>query len=155
MNKLWSSTLIGGGTILGLVLTCVAPFAAVAALAARTLPLRRALGVVAAMWLANQVVGFTALGYPHDAATVAWGVVVLAATALATAVASRIASTPLAFVAAFVAFESAQLPVAWAAGSLADYAPTIVAQVFAGNVLGFAVLAACGLVLRARVPRLR
>jgi hypothetical protein len=42
----------------------VVPFAAFAAATAGTLPLRRALGTMVVIWLANQAVGFGALGYP-------------------------------------------------------------------------------------------
>ncbi len=66
--------------ILGLVavlgsyaLACIFPFAAVAALAAVTLDLRRGALLVGATFIANQAVGFTLMNYPHDTQAVLWG----------------------------------------------------------------------------------
>ena len=53
-------------------LACVFPFAALAALAAVTLPTRHAAILIGATWVVNQLVGFTLLPYPHDGQAVVW-----------------------------------------------------------------------------------
>ncbi len=65
-------------------LACATPFAAFAVIAAATLPLRPALLVVTGAWLVNQTIGFTALHYPINASTFAWGFVIGAAALAAT-----------------------------------------------------------------------
>lgn len=67
---------------------CATPFAAFAVVAAAMLPLRPALLVVTGAWLVNQTIGFSALHYPVDGHTIAWGLVIGAAALLATAAAS-------------------------------------------------------------------
>ncbi|GAC1541668.1 MAG: hypothetical protein NVS3B16_05560 [Vulcanimicrobiaceae bacterium] len=143
----WPGVLAGTGIVLGVVLTCIAPFVAVAVLAARTLSLRAAFAVVTAMWLGNQAIGFSFEHFPLDFWTFAWGVVILVATCAAVVVARSLPVTPLAFVAAFAAFEGLQLAYALSIGDAANFAPAIDAQVFAGNVLGIAILAAIRLVM--------
>jgi hypothetical protein len=64
------------------------PFAAFAAASATTLSRREALLLTAAVWFANQIVGFAVLGYPSDANTITWGAV-LGAVAVATTVAAQ------------------------------------------------------------------
>jgi hypothetical protein len=67
----------------------VVPFAAFAAATAGTLPLRRALGTMVVIWLANQAVGFGALGYPWTLNTALWGLAMGATAVLATLTAAR------------------------------------------------------------------
>lgn len=150
MNVLWSVILVAVGIVLGTVMTCVAPSVAVAVLAARTLSLRRAFAVVAAMWLGNQAVGYGFEHVPHDGATFAWGLVILGATCAAVLVARRIRVTAVAFVAAFVVFEVLQFTYALAISDAANFTPAIDALVFEGNLLGIAVLGAIRLAMTAR-----
>ncbi len=149
MKMLWPFMLVVVGVSLGSELACIAPFVAVAALAARTLSLRVALAVVAAMWFGNQAIGFGFLHYPHDAMTFAWGGVLLVTATLAMLAARRIANVALAFAAAFVTYEVVQFAFALPTGSGAAYAPAIDAQVLGANVLGLAILGAVRLVLLA------
>jgi hypothetical protein len=72
------------------VLACATPFAAFAVIAVAMLPLRSALLVVTGAWLVNQGIGFGALHYPIDFATVLWGFVIGVAALAATAVSERI-----------------------------------------------------------------
>ena len=98
---------------------CATPFAAFAVVAAAMLPLRPALLVVTGAWLVNQTIGFSALHYPIDGSSIAWGFVIGAAALLATAAASGVlrmlpqGRTPLmlaiALVAAYAAYELALL----------------------------------------------
>ncbi|RQH16362.1 hypothetical protein [Bradyrhizobium sp. RP6] len=69
---------------------CATPFAAFAVVAAAMLPLRPALLVVTGAWLVNQTIGFSALHYPIDGSSIAWGFVIGAAALLATVVASGV-----------------------------------------------------------------
>lgn len=154
MTYRWSALLVVGGTALGTAFLCVAPFAAVAAIAARTLPLGAALGTVAAMWLANQALGFGVFHYPHDAASVSAGLALGAGAALAAVVAARVRVPVLAFVAAFVTFEAVQFACALQAGDVRSFAPSIVAWLLGGNLLGGATLLSFREALR-RVPRRR
>src|SRR6476469_6230334 len=69
---------------------CATPFAAFAVVAAAMLPQRPALLVVIGAWLVNQTIGFSALHYPVDASTIAWGFVIGAAAVLSTLAASTV-----------------------------------------------------------------
>jgi hypothetical protein len=66
------------------VFACATPFAAFAVVAAAMLPLRSALLVMIVAWIANQAIGFGALGYPHDLHTMLWGFAIGAAALLST-----------------------------------------------------------------------
>ena len=138
----WSLALAAGGTALGLVLLCIAPFAAVATLAARTLERRTAYAALGAMWLANQVIGFAFLHYPQTPATYAlgFGFLVAALVAAETARALRRVPLPLAFLAAFAAYELAMYAFALRFGGAAGFSVPIVALVLEGNALGLAIL---------------
>jgi hypothetical protein len=104
---LWPALLVAASASISLVFACAVPFAALAVVAASTLPLRQALLTVAATWLANQALGYGVLGYPWSMASVSWGIA-LGATALisaGTAATARLASREhiLAFAAALAA----------------------------------------------------
>ena len=149
MKYLWPALLAGVGIVLGTIMTCIAPFVAVAVLAARTLSSRAALGVVFAMWLGNQAIGFGFEHYPHDSSTLAWGLAILTTTCALVPVAKRMPTTPFAFVVAFVAYEGLQYVYALAIHDAGNYTLAIDALVFEGNVLGIAILGAIRLVLSA------
>ena len=142
MKLVWSALLAGVGATLGFVLVCIAPFVAVATLAARTLPLRYALGAVGVMWALDQFVGFTFLHYPHAATTYGWGVAMLVAVIFANLVARRPASPISAFTAAFVAYELTLFAYGAAIGERGGFTPAIVAEVLFGNLIGLALLGA-------------
>ncbi len=147
--QFWPAILVMSGIALGGVLGCGVPFVAVAALAARTLSPRRAFAVVTAMWLGTETIGYGFKHFPHDPSTAAWGLVMLATTCAALQVARCIPVTALSFVAAFVAYESLQLAYALAVHDAVNFAPAIDAQIFVGNVLAIAILAAIRLTLTA------
>jgi hypothetical protein len=81
---LWLAVLVGTSVAFTLGLACAVPIAAFAAAAALTLSQRDALALLLAVWLANQLVGFTVLDYPWTASTLAWGVALAAVAILAT-----------------------------------------------------------------------
>src|SRR5947207_9550709 len=85
---LWLAALVGTSVGSTLGLACAVPLAAFAAAAALTLSRQDALVLIVAVWLANQLVGFTVLDYPWTASTFAWGVA-LGAVAILAAVAGQ------------------------------------------------------------------
>ena len=96
-TSLWIA-LIAALTVVGsYALACVAPLAAVAALAALTLRRTEGLILVVTAWIFNQIVGFLLLSYPHTPDTYAWGAAIGVASVLgyfaATAVVARTGSS--------------------------------------------------------------
>ena len=77
------------------VLACMMPFAAIAAIAALAMPARRGLAAVGLCWLGNQVLGFGLMGFPWDGATFAAGLSLLAASLVAFAAARAVRGGPL------------------------------------------------------------
>jgi hypothetical protein len=144
-HHLWLAVLVIATIAFTLVFACAAPFAAFGAAAALTLSRRDALLVTVALWLANQLTGFVALGYPWTANSAAWAPTLAAAAVLATLTAQwtvrRLAGSRdivrglAALGLAFAVFEVAIFLVSAALlGGLEMYAPSIVGQVFATNV---------------------
>ncbi len=146
---LWPAVLATGGFILGLVLVCIAPFAAVATLAVRTMPLRVALVTIAAMWFGGQVVGFGFRHYPHTPSTYALGAAIGIAALAAGFAASRIRVLPLAFLAAFAVYEGVQYAFALVFGGSETFTLGIVAEILEGNIIGLAILWALRLIANA------
>ena len=142
-RPLWLALLVAASIAFSLGFACAVPLAAFAAAAALTLPQRDALLLVAAVWLANQVVGFAILGYPWTADTFAWGaalgIIAISATLAAQWSAPRleraggITAAVAAFAAAFVVYEGALFAISFAVGATEDFAPDIVAWIFAMN----------------------
>lgn len=145
---LWLALLVGAGLAFSLGLACATPFAAFGAAAALTLSRRDALVLILSVWLANQVIGFTALGYPWTADTFAWGIALGAAVVFATlagewtarrlAVASRAVSRGAAFLVTFVIYEAALYAVAAILlGGTEDFAGAILGRIAAINAATF------------------
>lgn len=153
-HRLWLSMLVAASVAFTLGLACAVPLAAFAAAAALTLSRRAALLLVGAVWLANQIIGYSCLGYPYNANSLAWGAalgaVALLATVAARAVALRVERTgslmtPLAsFAAAFAVYEGALFIVAVVAlGDTGSFTPAIMGRIFIINavaMLGLLVL---------------
>ena len=160
MPLLWSA-------ILGLVaalgsygLACVFPFAAIAAIAAITLPTRQALALIGAVWGMNQIVGFTLLSYATGDHAAVWGLVIGAAAVLAygaARVAAGATTSWLGWVGAIIASITAYQLVMFASASALDgfasSTPQIVATIASNDVLWFAGLAALRIVLGLGLPR--
>jgi hypothetical protein len=70
---LWIGFLTVATLLITGVFACAVPFAALAALAAFDTERRDGLLLIGAVWLANQIYGFTVLGYPHEAQAYYWG----------------------------------------------------------------------------------
>jgi hypothetical protein len=166
-HRLWLALLIAASVGFTLGFACAVPFAAFGAIAALSLPRRDALLSTLALWLVNQVIGFTILHYPWEGMTIVWGVllgaVALLATGAALAVSSRggtlagsLAAGSLAsFAAAFVAYEgSLYLISATAMGGAEDFAASIVVRILEINAASFAgLLAAAYLIASAASTR--
>lgn len=87
-DNIWPASL-GMSTIFGcLILACIFPFAAFAALAALTMKSRHAMLLLTAVWGVNQAIGFFVLSFPWDAQAVGHGIAILAAMMLAYAAAT-------------------------------------------------------------------
>ena len=134
VTRLWPAILAVAAVGGSLALTCVAPFAAFAVATASTLRLRSALGTIAVVWLANQAVGFGALGYPWTLNTVLWGLAIGVAALLATLAASgvlgRFHASPgwLRLPLAFGVYEVALMVAALVLGSGDVFAPAMVGR---------------------------
>ena len=87
-HSLWLALLVAASVVFSLGLACAVPLAAFAAAAALSLSRPDALLLMVLVWLVNQLVGFTLLGYPWDASTFAWGAV-LGAVAILTTLAGQ------------------------------------------------------------------
>ena len=147
-KPLWLGVLVAASVAFSTGFACVTPFAAFAAIAALTLAPRDGLVLVGAVWLANQAVGYLFLGYPWTADSLAWGaaigvasVIALAASrpaARATASAGPVSVVAAALLVGFAVFETALLAATAVLGGGENFAPAIVAQLFAVNVAAFA-----------------
>ena len=158
---LWSA-ILGASAIFGsYAMACVFPFAAMATIAAITLGRWPSVGLVASVWVVNQVVGFGFRNYPHTLDSAGWGLAIgvgaFGALAAARAVMGRApkllsARTPLALVAAFVAYEGLLFVYALWAGGTETFAADIVGSIAANDLAWFAGLATLYLVLAGAAP---
>jgi hypothetical protein len=137
-----------------LAFACATPFAAFAVIAAAILPLPSALLVVAATWVVNQAIGFSALHYPLDAKTIHWGVVIGAAALAGTAAAASVlqltrrmggaVALALALVAAYAAYELVLFAATPFLGGAGAFTAAIVGRIAALNILWLlGLVAAC------------
>lgn len=151
-HYLWLALLIAASLSLTLGFACAVPFAAFGAVAAMTLSRRDALLLTVALWLVNQIIGFTVLHYPWDATTLAWGailgVVALFSTGAALMVTSRfavVASAIAGFAAAFLAYEGSLYLASLVLGATEDFAAAIVVRILEINAASYAALLAAAL----------
>jgi hypothetical protein len=147
----WFALLLVAALGSSVTFECVTPFAAFAVLIAATMPWRRALGTMVAIWLINQLIGYAALGYPVDGLSLAWGGAIGAASLAAIAAAVPIARSggapwlriALGFAAALAVYEGVLFLVSLGLGGSENFSPAIVAQVAlsdAGWLLGLGIL---------------
>ncbi len=151
--------LAAAATVFSLAFTCAAPFAALAAIAARHQAPRDAMLSVGLAWIANQAIGYGLLNYPHDANSYNWGLAIGIA-ALAGGYAAIVVNTrlqgwlalPAGFVIAFVAYQAALWLSAQAFGLLSAesgaFSQAVILDVGRTNLIGFAVLLAAWQALR-------
>lgn len=145
---LWIA-LIAGLTVIGsYALACVAPLAAVAALAALTMRRGEGVALVAIAWLINQAVGFALLSYPHTLDSYAWGTAIgvaavlgyVAAAAITPLVRSTLLAAAVAFAAAFAVYQFAL----YAFGVATLYAGDSFSLAIVGDVLAINAVAYAG-----------
>jgi hypothetical protein len=154
-QRLWLALLVAASVGFTLGFACAVPFAAFGAIAALTLPRRDALLLTVALWLVNQVIGFSVLHYPWDQLTFVWGAVLGGVAVLSTAAAQAVvgkrggvASTLASFAAAFVVYEgSLYLVSAAALGGTEDFAVAVVVRILAINAAAFAGLLTISLLM--------
>jgi hypothetical protein len=154
---LWLAALLAASTGFTLGFACAVPFAAFGAIAALSLPRRDALLLTVALWLLNQIIGFTVLHYPWDEMTFVWGAVlgivaVLSTVAAQTVIKDRnvVAASLIGFIAAFFVYEgSLYIVSATALGGTEDFTLAIVARILAVNAAAFAGLLAVSLLVAA------
>jgi hypothetical protein len=163
---LWLGLLLAASLGFTLGFVCAVPFAAFGAIAALTLDRRDALLVTIALWLLNQIIGFTVLHYPWEGMTFTWGailgVVALLSTAAALTVTQRrwgaAPAVSVSFVAAFAVYEgSLYLVSATVMGGTEDFTGTLVARITAINAVSFVGLLTVALLMAATraAPRAR
>ncbi|MGB3615174.1 MAG: hypothetical protein WBA10_15380 [Elainellaceae cyanobacterium] len=73
-SRLWTTIVLAVGVASSLM-SAHAPLAAFATVSGITLPRPRAVGMVTAIWLVNQGLGFTLRGYPLEKTAIAWGLI--------------------------------------------------------------------------------
>jgi hypothetical protein len=159
---LWSAVLGLTAAVGSYGLACVFPFAALAALAAVTLPTRQAAMLLGAMWLVNQGIGFTLLSYPHDGQAVAWGAIIgiaalagLGAATIAFGKETNLVSfrTVGALAASIIAYQAIMFVGAYVMNGFESSTPAIVGDVVRNDALWFAGLTALRLALGTALPR--
>jgi hypothetical protein len=145
-----------------LVTACMMPFVAIAVMSAATLPLRRAFATVGAAWAANQLLGFTLLGYPATAYAFGWGVALVLASFAAMLTARTILEPQtLTFVRIIAAFlvavavdETLLFGYALIAGGTDTFTPSIVMQLVINDGAWCAILVVCHLALTGLAPKI-
>ncbi len=149
----WTALLIVAAVLSSFTFECVTPFSAFAVLTAATMRMPRALGMMVAIWLVNQSLGFVALGYPFDGTTLAWGGVIgvaALAAVVAAAVTLRAAgawlpwlSIAAGFAAAFIVYEVVLLSATSVLGGFQNFSVDIVAKLVLSDLcwlVGIAIL---------------
>ncbi len=162
-SLLWSA-ILGLIAVLGSYrFACVFPFAALAAIAAVTLPVRRAALLVAALWAVNQIVGFAFLHYGIGENAMPWGLVIatgafaaLGAAHLTYGAETRMIAprTLAAVVAAIVAYQAVMFVGALALNGFASSTPEIVAMIARNDAVWFAGLVILRLALTRGLPQI-
>jgi hypothetical protein len=114
-DAVWIVVLTLSSIAFGFIFACATPFAALGALAGTRMRFAAGLALSLAAWAANQMIGFFILSYPRTWDSFGWGAAIGVAALLATLAAKwasllprkALASTIVAFAAAFVTYECA------------------------------------------------
>jgi len=140
---IWLILLLLSSLVFSLGFACAAPLAAFGAIAAVALSKRDGFILCGAVWLVNQVVGYTILRYPWSVTSVSWGLVLGGATIFASLSSGwiyRRSKIPYlfrliaAFIAAFAVFEVTLYAVAlFVLGGVQDFTTDIVIRILAIN----------------------
>lgn len=159
-NLVWPA-LLGAVAFAGtLASACAAPLVALAVLSAITMPQRTAWTSVALMWLTNQTLGFTVLGFPHTAQTFAWGGVIGLSVAFSLLIARQLtaggshspARLLMTLALSFIGYEIGIFTFANAIGLTCPFTPSVIAQVAMNEAMWFALLYPLHLVVKQFAP---
>ncbi len=144
-NFVWILILTLAGIGGSLVISCIAPFVALAVALAGTVRLAAAVRAMTAIWLANQFIGFVFFHFPRTPNTVLWGLAIGAAALVSTVIAANVmkrataapilARIGLAFVLGFAAYEGGLFVAALSLGGVETFSPAIIAQIALSNVI--------------------
>lgn len=158
----WPATLAFATIVGSLAIACMMPFVALAVMTAATMPLRRAIATMTAIWFANQLLGFTVLGFPWTAYAFGWGGALGAASIMSVVVARHlvagtndlvVARLTAAFAVTFATYEALLFGFATIVGGRDMFTPGIVAQIAVNDALWFAGLLALRIALSSTAPR--
>ena len=146
-NFLWVAILCVAGVGGSLVISCVAPFVALAVALAGTVRLSLALRAMSVIWFTNQLIGFCFFHFPRTANTFLWGFTIGGAALLSTWVASLainrarpssiITRLTLALGVGFFSYEGTLVVAALVLGGVETFAPATVAQLALVNAVWF------------------
>ena len=146
-TPLWIALLVLASVVFSLGFACAVPLAAFAALAALTLNRRDALLLVGAVWLTNQIAGFTVLHYPLTQAHSPGGPRLVPSHSRrrwlrnGSRAEFRWRAERFVFLAAFAVYEGSLVAISLAFGSgLSNFTPSIVRRILAINFAAFAAL---------------
>lgn len=164
----WFVLLVAASVGLSTSFACATPLVAFGAAAALTLPPRDAVRLICVVWFTDQVFGFTVLHYPRTATSATWGVVMGAATVLATVAAQKVlqreqpkaVAALAAFLVGFIVYQATLVvPALLGLGGLGGFKPAVIARVFtinASTLVGLMVLnyvgRAVGLAVQSSLP---
>ncbi len=145
-SRPWYYGLLAAGAVSNGLYYCTVPLVGIGVLAGATLPRRRALTVLATMWLVNQLLGFTVRGYPPTVSTVAWGGVMLLGAVPAVLLASYRRARcqdaaghglwlAASLVLGFFLYELGIWLGGFALGGVHGFTPAVLGDIFLGNAL--------------------
>ena len=161
-ENIWAATMATASVLGSWIFACMMPFTAIAVLLAATTPVRKAMTWMAGAWVTNQLVGYLILDYPRTVNSFAHGGGLLVASMGALLVALQIlklrnnetlTSLAIAFVAAFVAYESLLYVAALFLGGLENFSLDIVWLIAKNDFYWFAGLLAVRVALTRVLPR--
>lgn len=162
MENTWAGILATASVLGSWIFACMMPFAAIGVLLAATLPVRKAMIWMGAVWATNQLVGYLILDYPRTANSFAHGGALLVASLGGLWVAikllqwrddGKLPSLVLAFAGAFVAYELLLFAAALFLGGVGNFAPDIVWLIAKNDMAWFAGLLALRFALVRTLPR--
>ncbi|XSG81180.1 MAG: hypothetical protein ACPW61_08805 [Methyloligella sp. ZOD6] len=148
---IWTGFVTVASILFSWALACVAPFAAIAAIAALTVSRANAFLLVGVVFAINQAIGFLVLGYPTTLETFGWGAAIGVAAFAATFASTeamrktddiRVAAG-MGFLGAFVAYEFVLIASTAVLPAGGGFSFAVIGQVFWINALAFAGLLAC------------
>lgn len=155
------AVLVVASVAFALCFACATPLVAFGTLAALTLPRAHALGLIATIWLANQLIGYGVLDYPTDFSSYAWGgvlgVAAICATLSAAFVAARVkddltALLVLPFITSFAVYQAMMFVAALFIGGMEGMAPEIIGWASVVNAAAFAGLYGANRIIEAVFP---